>query len=259
MSYRTTPKKKQASKKMIRRAMSTPKGWMSLHSPLLSRGFPDRTRTFLDTTMECYLPVTSLATAGNYMDVLVNSVYHPFQTTYVVNTSANSYSFHGAFVNGYSSTVNPPFLSSFATLYEFYKVLRFSLVVTVQPQTGGDTVTSVICPLGNEEIPSTAAASVNLLVFGGQSKAKMWTSASTTAAKYNTRTLSMRVSESLKWREQLWLDQPPTLVTQQPASAQSYVGIFLQGMDGASNTSPIVVSIKLTQEVEFSGLLPQIS
>jgi len=193
------------------------------------------------------------------MDVLVNSLFHPFSTTYVVNTAANTYSMHGSFVNGFSSTVNPMGYSALASLYTLYKFLSYELEVSVQVQSNGDTVMLCMFPVGNEEIPSAAAGNVNLLVFQGQPKFQSVICASGTASRYNTLKIRQPVHELLGKRKSQWDDLDGTVIAGQPATDQGYAAIFLQGMDGATNAYPVVVSVKLRQWVELTDLVQQVT
>lgn len=220
---------------------------------------PERFRTVLESNLAFYIPATNIAVAGNYMDVLVNSFYHPFQTTYVVSTAVNTYSMHGSYVNGFSSTQNPMGYSTFAALYTLYKVMSYELVVTCQPQNTGDTVALCIFPIGNEEIPSATAANVNLQVFEGQPKFRSVVCANGVAAKFNTLSIRQPVHDLLGKRPSQWMDTDGTALGAQPATDAGYCGIFIQGLDGASNTSPIVVSVKLRQWIEFTDLVQQVS
>jgi hypothetical protein len=221
--------------------------------------FPERFRTVVESNLAFYIPASNIAVAGNYMDVLVNSLYHPFQTTYVVSTAVNAYSMHGSYVNGFSSTQNPMGYSTLASLYTLYKVLEYELTVTCQPQSTGDTIALCIFPIGNEEIPSAAAGNVNLQVFEGQPKFQSVVCANGVAAKFNSLQLRQPVHELLGKRKSQWLDTDGVGLGAQPPNDAGYAAIFLQGLDGATNASPVCVSVKLRQWVELTDLIQQVT
>jgi hypothetical protein len=211
----------------------------------------------MENSLCAYIPATNLSTAGNYIDVAVNSLYHPFQTTYVVNTAANTYSFHGNYTNGFSATVNPPGYAELATLYQLYKVLKWELVVTVQPQGGDTAVKIVVLPLGNEEIPSSSASYVNLLVMEGAPRSRSKICASGAPASAQTVRLAEPTYITLGKRRSQWLDLNGTLMAGQPSEI-AYAGIFIQTVSGASNTNPMPLIVTLRQTVELTDLFPQI-
>jgi len=166
---------------------------------------------------------------------------------------------HGTFVQGYSTGAKPMGYSTLAALYNLYKVLRYEIEVTAQPQNSGDTLTLCMFPVGNEEIPSSLAANLNLYVFQSQPKFQSVVCANGVASRFNTLKFSQPVHELLGKREAQWMDLDGTILGTQPGTDTGYFGIYLQAMDGAVNSAPICVSIRLRQVAELTDLIQQIS
>lgn len=223
---------------------------------------PDRLNTVFETTGSWYVPATNMsASAGNFMNIMVNSIYQPFQGGYPVTTAVNTYSMHGAWVQGYSGTQNPIGYNGVANLYTNYKVKKIKIQVTCQPQNSGDTTQVVVFPIGSEAIPSSAAGSVNLQVMLGQPRNKTAVCVNGATSKYNTVTLSENVWDILGKRKAQYMDTLGTAIGAQPpnASDQAFVGIFAQILDNATNSAPVVFSVRMWQYTELTDLIQQIN
>lgn len=222
---------------------------------------PDRLTTVLESSGSFYVPASNMAAAaGNYMNIVANSIYQPFQGGYPVNTAVNTYSMHGSWVQGYTGTQNPIGYTGVAALYSLYKVKRVKLQVTCQTQAGGDTTQLVVFPIGSEAIPSAAAGSTNLQVMLGQPHNKTVVCASGSSAKTNTVYFDMLVHDILGRRKAQWEDVDGTAIgSQPPAVDQAFFGVFAQILDGATNGSPVVFSVRMWQYVELTDLIQQIN
>lgn len=224
--------------------------------------FPERYTCWTEVSASGYIAAaSSTAAAGNYMSVMVNSGYYPFNTVYsYTNSVTGTFNFHGTLVQGFSISNNFLGYSSIASLYENYKCLKWKLVVTVQPQNNSDVTTMVVLPLGNEQIPSSSAATVNLQVMQSQSRAKSKLCTTNAAGKDNCLIMSEDVATTLGRRSQQWLDTAPSAMGAVPATAdQCYAGLYIQQLNGANNTAALVVTVKLYQQFEFSDLLAPVS
>ena len=222
---------------------------------------PDRLDTVFESTGAFFVPISNMsATAGNYMNIMVNSIYQPFQGGYPVATSANAYSMHGTWVQGYAGSQNPIGYNGIANLYSLYKVKKVVVQVTVQPQNSADTLQAVLFPIGSEAIPTAAAGGVNLQVMLGQPRNKTQICANGTSAKFQTLTLRESIHDILGRRKQQWMDEAGTAIgSQPPAADQAFAGLFLQALDGGSNVSQICVTIRMWQYTELTDLIQQVN
>lgn len=199
------------------------------------------------------------AGAGNYMDFCPNTLVQPFNQTYIINTSANSYSFHGNYTQGYQASTPACGLATLGSLYEQYKVHKYTVEVVVQPQTGSDTVAACLMPLGTSQIPNSIAGNVNMAVFSGQPGAMTKVCSNGVSSRYNRLVLSRNVYEDLGYTKSQYEDEASTDINTDPvANNKVYCGLFLQMLDGATNTDRIVITWKLVQYVTFSNLVPQL-
>jgi len=99
---------------------------------------PDRLKTVLESSYQWYVPATNMsAAAGNYTNIMINSIYQPFNAGYPVNTGVNTYSMHGSPTQGYSGVQNPIGYNQLAALYTLYKVIRLRLRLYVKRKTAG--------------------------------------------------------------------------------------------------------------------------
>lgn len=196
--------------------------------------------------------------AGNYMSVAVNTIYVPFNTAYVVNSAVNTYSMHGSYVQGSSGTQAPLGITMFAPLYTLYKVMRYRLTAIMGVASAADQYQAVMFPIGAlEQIPSTAAAYVNLSTFLGQPGAM--NTVVTNGAQQPKMVLAQETHVLLGKRKQQWLDIDSVPLASAPATNDiGYVGLFFQPLNGTTNTNPTTCSLILEQEVEFSDFIAQI-
>lgn len=222
---------------------------------------PDRLNTVFESTGSFYIPAGNMAAAaGNYMNMVANSIYQPFQGGYPVTTAVNAYSMHGAWAQGYTGLQNPIGYNGIANLYSLYKVKKVIVEFCIQPQSSGDTTQAVAFPIGSEAIPSAAAGSVNLQVMLGQPRNKTVVAAAGATAKYQTIRIQEFIHDILGRRKAQWNDEASTAIGSQPVAAdQAFVGLFLQSLDGATNASPVVVSVRMWQHVELTDLIQQIN
>lgn len=223
---------------------------------------PERFTTTFSTTLNVYIPAGyATAAAGNYMDVCVNSVSSPFQfgCTYTATQApAPTYAFHGSLVQGDVLGQVAMGYTAMASLYMQYKVHSFKLAVTAQPGAASDPMQLVVIPLGAEEIPSSSAGQVNSRVLSNQPNCVTKVCASGVPASLNTARVSHKVWDILGLRQQQYLDFPNALLSAIP-SYPCYAGIFLQGINGSNNASPVTVQIVLEQVVELSDLIQPIN
>lgn len=192
------------------------------------------------------------------MSVLVNGLGSPYNSaTYQMTTAPGvAYAFHASLVQGDTLAQTAMGYSALAALYVNYKVLSYSLKVTFMPQNVSDTTEMVVLPVGLEEIPFSAAASVNLRVMAAQPRSKSRVCEVSVPAVANTVVLSQEMHNLVGQRRQQYLDLPPIPVGNNPAAgSQAYVGIFLQQVNGSNSVAVCTIAIELTQVVEFTDYL----
>lgn len=247
-----------------RRSVGTNKAlklWSSISVPA---GMPARVETVLLTTMEFYNAVGTLtAAAGNYLDVLANSVYQPFNTTYAPTTGTGTASFaqNASLIQGYAITNNPLGYTEFANVYDFYRVVRYRMEITVVPQNVGDSVRLVVVPLGGEEIPSASAGNVNLRVMEGQENSRSKTCTQGCSALDNTIIIEGCPYKDIGQERDQYMSGSQTSVSAQISASPygDYVGVYSQQVNGANNASVVSYQIKLYQVVVFSSINAQLS
>lgn len=228
---------------------------------------PERLENSVVTTMDMYYPAGRLtAAAGNYFAVMVNSIASPFNVpTFTATLTTASYSFanYANLIQGNSITDSPMGYSTMGGLYTKYAVLRYRLEVTAIPGSTTDAARMVVLPIGNEEIPSTGASSVNLRVLEEQPFALATTVASATdvgPASGNTLVLSGCPYKDLGVDRSTYLSDATVSMNSQPATAyRSYAGIFLQELNGSNSTVAFSLQVKLTQIVQWSDLIQQVN
>jgi hypothetical protein len=205
-----------------------------------------------------YLPAGNMtATAGNYMSVAVNSFFTPFNSGYPINTAANTYSMHGAYVQGYSGTTQSVGYTELVALYSLYKVKKWKLTVKPQCATAADEFHVVVVSIGNEQIPSASATYVNVSVLSSQPRAK---TGQCIFSHLNKLSLAEHVHTTLGKRREQWLAIDGVPLTGAPATNDiAYAGIFFQAMNGSANQANVSIQITLDQEVEFTDLIAQIT
>lgn len=219
---------------------------------------PERYVTTFTNTLNVYLPAgTSTAAAGNYTDICVNSLTGQYNVTYPTTSAPGAaYAFHGSLVQGDSVAQTPLGYVSFVSMYTNYKVLRFKLSAMVQPTLTSDAAALVLIPLGNEEIPSSAAGSTNLKIMSSQPNAVNKVAYAFSSAAANTIVLEHNVWDILGQRKEQYMDQSPTPIASLPGNSQiAFAGLFVQQLNGANNTGSIIVQLQLEQIVELSDLI----
>lgn len=221
---------------------------------------PERYTCPIVTTMMAYIAVGDISpTAGNYMNFSPNTLVQPFNQTYIINTAVNTYSFHGSYVQGYSASTPACGLATLGSLYEQYKVHKYTIECCVQPQTGSDTVSACLVPLGTQQIPNSIAANVNMAVMSGQPGAIAKVCSSGVSSIYNRLVLSRSVYEDLGYTKSQYEDEASTDINTDPnANNKVFCGLFMQILDGSTNADRIVVTWKLVQYVTFSNLASQL-
>lgn len=221
--------------------------------------FPDRVEVNCVTTLCGYIAAASnRSTTGNYMSVMVNSIASPFSTTYsfTTTTASYTYAFSGTLAQGYAITNNPMMFGDISTLYSKYVVVGYKIEVTVNPSSTGDPLRMTLGAYGTEQIPSSAAGNVNLRVLEAQPYTLSKTCANAVIGGpgvNNTLVLSGAPYKDMGYTREQYMDNL-TAVTNQP-TLSDYVGLFLQPLNGTSNSSPVNVSIKLSQIVLLSDLV----
>lgn len=221
--------------------------------------FPERYVTSITNSINCYFPAGFLtAAAGNYASILVNGLGSPYNSaTYQLTTAPGpAYAFHASLVQGNTLAQAGMGYSALAALYVNYKVLSYTLKATFMPQNVGDTTEMVLVPVGLEEIPFSAAASVDLRVMAAQPRSVARVCEVSVPAIANTLRLSQDMYHLTGQRKSQYLDLPPIAVGSNPApGSQAYVGIFLQQLNGANSGAVCTLALELTQVVEFTDFL----
>lgn len=228
--------------------------------------FPDQIETTLTTTMDFYWPAGRMtAAAGNYFDVWVNNIIAPFNNSYPATLAPGvAYASNAVLVQGYSIANNPIGLTALQGIYTNYRVFQYKLEITVTPTTNTDSCRLVCIPLGSEEIPSAAAANVDLRVMEAQPYSLSKTCGSGMIAGpgvNNTLVISGAPYKDLGITREVYAGSGyQTPVTTSPAlTIASFVGVFLQQLNGANNTQAVLCQCKLTQVVRFEELDAPIS
>jgi len=94
----------------------------------------------------------------------------------------------------------------------------------------------------------------------GQARNKTKVCASGAAARDQTLTMKEYIHDILGRRKAQWIDEPGQSMGTQPGAAdQAYAGLFLQELDGATNSNPVIVSIRMWQYVELTDLIQQLN
>lgn len=236
---------KISSRRVAKDAMFLPRGF---GQTILS----ERLTTTLTTSMQYYIPASAMDQVnGNYMDIRVNSINNPFNTTYAPNSLSPTYSMNGTYVQGFTINTQPMGYTLMSSTYSKYKVLGYKLRVSVMTGTNNDILEAVLCPIGDSEIPSTSTGYVNCSVLKGQPKAtyKLVHNGGPNAVINQKGS----VHELLGMRKAQWMDIPSDATTGAP-NYPGYVGLFLQPLNGSTNNQPVVVDITLYQIVEFTDI-----
>jgi hypothetical protein len=232
---------------------------MVLNSNLRNnQSFPESVISTLTSVQSFSIPTANATAAnGNYMSIMVNSIYTPFNTNYAFTSSALPYSMRGVSVQGGGAGQNPVGYGNLAALYENYVVLGYSVRVTAVPTLGTDILRQVVVPLGNQEIVNPASGLVNLKIYESQPGAKALTcNSGSTPSGIGVTVLKGNCAKDMgmdrsQYTSRVWsVGGPPTV-----AQYTDYVGIFLQELNGTNNTQPVVVTIHLSQIVKFMDLV----
>lgn len=229
-------------------------------SPKLSRKMylPERYVTTFTNTLNLYIPAgASTAAAGNYTDICVNTLSGQYNVSYPSTAAPGAaYAFHASTVQGDLIAQTPLGYVSFASMYTNYKVMRFKLSAMIQPTLSSDTTALVLFPIGNEEIPSSAAGSTNLKVMASQPNAVNKIAYAFSSSTVNTAVIEHNVWDIIGQRKEQYVDQSPTPISSLPNNTQiAFAGLFLQQLNGANNTGSIIVQLQLEQIVELSDLI----
>lgn len=221
---------------------------------------PERYVTEFSNTMNVYIAAgRSTAAAGNYLDMVVNSLASQFNATYsAVAAPGPAYSFWGSLVQGNAITQAPIGYTNFVGLYTKYKVHKFRVSVTVQPSNSADITAVVLAPLGAEEIPSTGAGSVNTHVMESQPSAVSKIAVAFAPARENTVVIEHNCWDFLGMRKEQYLDQAPNAIGGYPATPM-FAGLYLQQLNGSANAAALAVQITIQQVVELCDLVSPIN
>lgn len=259
---RTARSRSRSSSRSSSRSMSVDRGVsrkprVGYTRPLrLTRGlrshafFPDKVQTNLCTIMDGrWLAGQLTSTAGNYCNIMVNSIVSPFTTplyTFVAAPNVafpnTAYYFNCAPIQGFNINQNPIGWQTFNGLYEYYKVVSYTVEVTMVVQAQGDSARLVVFNGGSSNIPSDAASSVNLRTMESQPFAKATTiSAGVDGGPSSTNTLiySGSVPKDLGKTYAAWMATDDVRVTSNPSNVteRDYVGIYVQEVNGSSNAN----------------------
>jgi len=213
---------------------------------------PERFITTLETSLEFYIGAANLDQInGNYLDIRVNSIVQPFNTTYTPGSLAPVYSMNGSYINGYNQTTGPIGYNFFTATYTKYKVLGYKVKVSIMTGTNSDVLEAVMLPIGQAEIPNAASGNVNSSVLKGQPKAV--SRLCHNGGPNNDLYLKGSIYELLGMRKQQWLDLDGTTPPNIP-SVPGYIGLYLMSLTGTTNSQPVTVCITMHQILEFTDL-----
>jgi len=244
--------------KVIRPAYGNTVAVRATRSIFSNQVFPNKYRFDSCLTMQGYIPVASVNSGyGNYMSVNVNSYLNPFATTYRFTNAANvpvgfTAAFRGTLQTGFTIGQNPYGYSVIAQIWEYYKVYKYEIEVCVQPEATADVCRLVVLPLGQEEIPSVSTTNLNVLECQEYAQAKTCAANSSSSGNtikfvgYPNRDLGLTYT-------QYSIGQNP-LSGAPGTSTSDYVGILVNELF-STNSQALIVSIKLRQYVECTGLL----
>lgn len=222
----------------------------------------------LETTMSCnqsvYWPAGRMtAAAGNYFSIYANSPTNPFYTpTFNLNTGTGSYSFgnNAVFVQGTNITQSCIGWSTLAALYANYRVVKYRIEITAQAASAADVYRVVAVALGQEEYPSSAAASMDLRVMESQPFSKCMTVSSSDTGGNSTIVLEGYPYRDLGLTKEAYMGLPVTSVGGFPtAGVADYIGVFTQALTGTNNAAICSMQIKCTYDVVFTDLVNQIN
>jgi hypothetical protein len=236
---------------------------MSLRAPIGRKLYlPERYVTTFTNSLECYLSSTkSTATAGNYTNFVLNSIVYSFNAAYPVTlVPGATFAFNGNLVQGNTVTQGPIGYTNFVGLYEKYKVHKFRMTAVVIPANVADATSATLLPIGEEQIPSAAAGSVNTRVFEAQPSSvnKTCTPFCTGTPGSNTLVIEGYPWDYLGMRKEQYLDEAPDAIGVFPATP-CYGGLFLQQLMGTANVAAISVRLTLEQVVELCDLVNPIN
>lgn len=229
---------------------------------------PERMETVLTQSVDMYWGIGAMtAAAGNFFNLMV-SCQTPFTgTTYGMGTIPGpTFAANMSPVQGSTLLASPMGWVSLSGLYTNYRVKRYRLEITVMPQSASDSTRLVVFPIGGEQIPSAAAASVNLRVLEAQPYARAKTCTSGTVASdggSNTIVYYGDVAKDLGKSHQDYMGLPDvaigTTTAAIPASLQDFIGVFAQQLNGANNVGVVTCQVKLSQDIEFYELIQPIN
>lgn len=221
---------------------------------------PERYVTEFTNTFNCYLAAGSAtAAAGNYADIVVNSLAAQFNASYPMTlVPGAAYAFRGVPIQGNSIAQTPIGFTNFAGMYTKFKVMKFRVAVAVQPAQSGDTCAVVVAPLGAEEIPASGAGNVNTHVMESQPNAVSKVCSQYVAPRENTIVIEHFPWDILGMRKDQYIDQPSDVIGLFPA-LPCYAGIFLQQLNGANNGAALPIQVTISQVVELTDLINPIN
>lgn len=236
---------------------------------VLSRGldskgaFPDKIRMTLCTTMAWYNAAASLtAAAGNYVAIRVNSIYQPFNSaTYTPTTGTGTATFaqNATLVQGFALANNPLNYTNLSAMYQYYRVYKYEIEITMQPNNAADACRLIMIPLGNEEIPSAAAGNVDIRVLESQAFSQGITVFHNGSSANNTIKMLGVCNRDLGLDYSQYKNQGQTVISgAPPTTLLDYVGIFTQILSGANSAGTASYQCVLKQYVELSGLNAEI-
>jgi hypothetical protein len=203
--------------------------------------FPRRILSWLTTTFGGYLPA-STAASGNF-SVNSTSIYEPFnQVVDNVNTS-------GKFTSSTTFTIlaNPVGYGEASVVYDFYRVHKARVKVTLTPNASGDTAMLIVYP------SPLGVAGTNPLQASQQpySKWKMVNLGAPNSA--NSIMASYTSWDILGLNKRQFTDLQATAMGVAPSANQSwFFNVEWACNDNANNSNAIYIIVEIEQFVELS-------
>jgi hypothetical protein len=230
--------RKQPRRRRMRQGSLT---YVNTTSQVTRQLFPRRILSWLTTTFGGYLPA-STAASGNF-SVNATSIYEPFnQVVDNVNTS-------GKFTSSTTFTIlaNPIGYGEASVVYDFYRVHKARLKVTLIPNASGDTSMLTVYP------SAIGVAGTNLLQASQQpySRWKLVNQGAPNSA--NSITAQHTSWDVLGLRKRQFIDLQATAMGVAPSANQSwFFNVEWACNDNAVNSNAIYIIVEIEQFTELS-------
>jgi hypothetical protein len=236
------PRKQNQPKQRPRRRMRRqPLTYVNTTSQITRQLFPRRILSWLTTTFAGYLPA-STAASGNF-SVNATSIYEPFnQVVDNVNTS-------GKFTSSTTFTIlaNPIGYGEASIVYDFYRVHRARIKVTMIPNASGDTSMLTVYP------SAIGVAGTNLLQASQQPYSK-WKLVNSGAPNSANSIVAAHTSwDVLGLSKPQFIDLQATAMAVAPSANQSwFFNVEWACNDNAVNSNAIYIIVEIEQFTELS-------